>query len=54
MPATTAHMIASLPTGDLIRHEGIALGMTESELAAYLTERSELFKGVDTVTISRW
>lgn len=54
MPATTAHMIASLRTGDLIRHERIALGMTQSELAAYLTERSELFRGVDTVTISRW
>ena len=48
------NVIETLKTGDLIRHGRMSLGMTQSELAAYLTKRSPVFKGVDTVTISRW
>ena len=47
-------MIEALKTGDLIRHGRMSLGMTQSELAQYLTGRSRVFRGVDTVTISRW
>lgn len=54
MSTTTTNMIESLRTGDLIRHGRMSLGMTQSELAVYLAKRSDVFNGVDTVTISRW
>lgn len=49
-----SEMIETLKTGELIRHGRMSLGMTQSELAQYLTSRSPVFRGVDTVTISRW
>lgn len=52
--STETDMIETLKTGDLIRHGRMSLGMTQSELAQYLTKRSAVFRGVDTVTISRW
>ena len=52
--STETDMIETLKTGDLIRHGRMSLGMTQSELAQYLTKRSQVFRGVDTVTISRW
>jgi len=48
------NIIEILKTSDLIRHGRMSLGMTQSEIATYLTTRSPVFKGVDTVTISRW
>jgi len=48
------NIIKTLKTSDLIRHGRMSLGMTQSEIATYLTTRSPVFKGVDTVTISRW
>lgn len=48
------NIIETLRTGDLIRHGRMALGMTQAELASYLTQQNAIFNGVDTVTISRW
>ena len=47
-------MIETLRTGDLIRHGRMSLGMTQAELAQYLSAQTPIFNGVDTVTISRW
>lgn len=52
--ASESTMTEALRTGDLIRHGRAALGMTQAELAHFLTQRSPVFSGVDTVTISRW
>lgn len=48
------NIIETLRTGALIRHGRMSLGMTQAELASYLTQRDDIFNGVDTVTISRW
>jgi transcriptional regulator with XRE-family HTH domain len=48
------NIIETLRTGDLIRHGRMSLGMTQAELASYLSQQNAIFNGVDTVTISRW
>lgn len=52
--ASESTMTEALRIGDLIRHGRTSQGMTQAELAHFLAQRSSVFTGVDTVTISRW